>query len=55
MVPAEGLTFSTLIEMGECLKFLLEKGEVRKNGRGLPYYIGVFLEIPHDAAKELLQ
>ena len=26
MVPVEGLTFSTLIEMGDCLKIFARKG-----------------------------
>ena len=44
-----GLTFSKLMEMGAGLKIFARKGGVRQNG-GLPYYIEVFLEIPHDAA-----
>ena len=40
---------------GGGLKIFARKGGVRQNGRvclemgGLPYYIEVFLEIPHDA------
>ena len=42
---------------GEGLKFLLENAArqnwgLSRNGRGLSYYIGVFLEIHYDAAKE---
>ena len=44
---------------GRCLKIFARKGGVRQNREGmsrnggggeLPYYIEVFLEIPHDAA-----
>ena len=51
-----GLSFSKLMEMGGGLKIFARKGGVRQNGGGLsrnvglPYYIEVFMEIPHDAA-----
>ena len=49
-------SFSKLMEMDGGLKIFARKGGVRQNEwvcleiGGLPYYIEVFLEIPHDAA-----
>ena len=52
-----GVDFFKIDGNGGVWKFLLEKGGLGKMGGGvclemggLPYYIEVFLEIPHDAA-----
>ena len=44
-----GSTFSKLMDMGG-LNIFARKGGVCLEMGGLPYYIEVFLEIPHDPA-----
>ena len=53
MVQGGGLNFFKVDENGMRSEIFARKGGagVRQNGEGgLPYYIEVFLEIPHDAA-----
>ena len=54
MVQGGGLNFFKVDENGMRSEIFARKGAgggVRQNGEGgLPYYIEVFLEIPHDAA-----
>ena len=51
MVRGGGLNFFKVDENGRRSEIFARKGGIRQNGEGeLPYYIEVFLEIPHDAA-----